>query len=166
MWAEMFQTSPQFAIYHAPPEILVAIERCLRGDQDPWKGSQIAIGDGPSMLPITNQPDRTKKPTKRPKTDPISEATGWSMRTPWQDWSTFGGQWPGWVDCSSPASKSGWRDDCMHVGASAYDTSTEHQEGHSEYDSAVGGTEDDNRSRNRRAASAAWDTYVVPPWRI
>jgi hypothetical protein len=36
MWAALFRTSPQFACYHAPPEIMVASEKCLRGDQDPW----------------------------------------------------------------------------------------------------------------------------------
>ena len=101
MWAEMFQTSPQFAICHGPPEIMVAIESCLRGDQDPWKDTRVAIGDGPRMLSITNQPDRVKKSTKRPKSDTRSEVTGWSTRPTRQDWSTSGGQWTGWVDYSS-----------------------------------------------------------------
>ena len=147
--------------------MLVAIERCLRGDQDPWKSSHIAIGDGPRMLSITNQLDQAKKPLKRSKPDQRQETTGWSMRPPWQDWSAFGGQWQGWVDypTSSSASRSGWQGDAMHIGASAYDASTEHQEVQSECDSNTGGTEDDNRFRGQRVASAEWSTNVIPPWR-
>ena len=73
MWAEMFQTSPQSAIYHGPSDIMVAIEKCLRGDQDPWKDARVAIGDGPRMLSLTNQSDHAKKSTKRPQPDTRSE---------------------------------------------------------------------------------------------
>ena len=36
MWAEMFQTSPRFATFHGPRDIVLAREKCLRGEQDPW----------------------------------------------------------------------------------------------------------------------------------
>ena len=66
MWAEMFRTSPDFAYFHGPRKVLLAIELCLKGDRSPWKNAQSAIDDARQVerLALTNEPHQSKGPER------------------------------------------------------------------------------------------------------
>ena len=164
MWAELFRTSPKFTEYYAPRDIMVAIEKCSRGDQDPWGRSQAAIGDCPHMMSITNQPDGMTKPSKMSRTGQGQEATRWSKRPSWQEWAVSEDQWSGWVDysTSSAAASLGWQGGAMQDDASVDETPTRYQREQSEQEPSDTWTEQARRPGGHRAASSDFDRGACP----
>ena len=164
MWAEMFQTSPQFTHVYGPREILVAIEKCLRGDQNPWSDVRRALGDKPKMMSLTNQPHRTKAPMKRPQPDIRSETAAWSAPSTWKDWSEPKGRWTEWSASTSSWTESGWRAD-LGMGASHQDAPSATSEEQSDYDPGRREAEGSGQSRRSRTTPYEGQPVDPPPWR-
>ena len=162
-WADMFQTSPQFAHLYGPPEILVAIEKCLRGDQNPWKDARRAIGDKPKILSLTHRPHQTKRSVKRPQPDTRSEIAIGSAPSTWQDWSSSRETWTGWRTSTSSWAESGWQVD-PGTGASYRDAPLGASEDQFDYGFGIWEAEDHSQSRRYRAASHGGRPDVFPPW--
>jgi len=165
MWAEMFRVSPNFAHFHGPPKVLVAIELCLQGHKSPWKAAHDAIENGQQAgnLALTNEPHQDKGPSGGSGKDKKSRTTSWSSRPTPQEWPTKDESWEGWIPYSSDqGSKPGWWS-TSNEGAFSHEARSNTSEASSRETRFNAGY---GKSKSSSCTVQEWwDADEPPPWR-
>jgi len=165
MWAEMFRLSPDFAFFHGPKKVLLAIELCLQGNRSPWKNAQSAIEDkhGTEKLALTNEPHQDEGSKRGSGEDKRPRTTSWSGRSSHQEWSADKGTWEGWTSYpTTVGSGSGWWEK-PGTGASSYDAMSSTSEASSRgtwYAAGYG--------MPKQSPTTSWEQQgadTKPPWR-
>jgi hypothetical protein len=163
MWAEMFRLSPDFACFHCPKKVLLAIELCLKGDKSPWKHAQNAIENEQQAerLALTNEPHQDDGPEKGSGKGKRSRTTSWSGRSSHHEWSAEKETWEGWTSYPPDVGpKSGWWE-MPGIGASSYDAMSSASEASSRgtwYAAGYG--------KPKSSSTTSWEQQGAgkPPW--